>query len=195
MADDPFEHVFNLEDRFYQNGYKQGMEDGVKAGRIEGRSLGLEKGFAKFLESGRLHGKAIVWANRLPGVQANLPSGSQPIDSHQPESSSEARRPGAEERGRHQDEQIGQDYQQGGLPPFPPNQRLEKNITTLYALVEPDSLSTDNSDEAVDDFDDRLKRAEGKAKVIEKMVGEGHRRDNVQESQSPARPKSAGVDI
>jgi len=34
-------------------------------------------------------------------------------------------------------------------------------------------LSTENTEEAVSEFDDRLKRAEGKAKIIERLVGEG----------------------
>ncbi|PNP80675.1 hypothetical protein FNYG_06274 [Fusarium nygamai] len=61
------------------------------------------------------------------------------------------------------------------LPPLPKNARLEKNINTLYALVEPDTLSTENSDDAVQDFDDRVKRAQGKAKIVEKMAGSGGR--------------------
>jgi hypothetical protein len=167
MADDPFEDVLNLEDRFYQDGYEKGQEDGVKAGRIEGRSLGLEKGYQKFLESGRLHGKAIVWANRLSGLQ-------QATKSH----------PYAEHGTARQT-----------LPDLPSNPRLEKNVTTLFALTEPDSLSTENTDEAVSDYDDRLKRAEGKARVIEKMVGEEHRRDETQKNASPAGAKSAGLEV
>ncbi|KAF5969220.1 hypothetical protein FCOIX_11009 [Fusarium coicis] len=61
------------------------------------------------------------------------------------------------------------------LPPLPKNARLEKNINTLYALVEPDTLSTENSDDAVQDFDDRVKRAQGKVKIVEKMAGSGGR--------------------
>ncbi|RSM09452.1 hypothetical protein CEP52_004056 [Fusarium oligoseptatum] len=61
------------------------------------------------------------------------------------------------------------------LPPLPRNARLEKNVNTLYALVEPDTLSTENSDDAVQDFDDRIKRAQGKAKIIERMAGVGGR--------------------
>lgn len=57
------------------------------------------------------------------------------------------------------------------LPVLPQNTRLAKNISSVYALVEPDTLSTDNSDEAVQDFDDRLKRAQGKAKIVERVVG------------------------
>ena len=160
MADDPFEDILNLEEQFYQDGYKEGAADGAKAGRIEGRSFGLEKGFEKFRESGLLYGKAIVWANRLPEKnkskaivtdEANVPE-SQSIPPQQPS-------------------------QTGQLPTLAKNPRLLKNITTLYALVESESLSTENNDEAVNDFDDRLKRAQGKAKIIEKMVGEDPGKD------------------
>ncbi|KAF5021463.1 hypothetical protein F66182_6504 [Fusarium sp. NRRL 66182] len=71
------------------------------------------------------------------------------------------------------------------LPPLPRNARLEKNINTLYALVEPDTLSTENSDEAVQDFDDRVKRAQGKAKIIERMVGSGGRETSGASSSTP----------
>lgn len=162
--DDPFGDLLNLEDQFYQDGYKQGQADGDRAGRIEGRSLGLEKGYQKFLESGRLHGKAIVWANRLPGLAGRSPSESQ----QQEEDSSAGK------------------TQQPSLLPLPNNARLKKNVTALFALTEPDSLSTDNTDESVSDFDDRLKRAEGKAKVIEKMLGEDHRQNEAQQSGDAA---------
>ncbi|KAM0523950.1 hypothetical protein ACHAPE_001203 [Trichoderma viride] len=142
MSSDLFDDVFTLEDRFYTQGYNQGVQDGARAGRIEGRSLGMEKGFEKFLESGRIASKSLVWANRLP---QNLQPGSA---AGEKEKSSEA----------------------CTLPPLPKNPRLEKNIKLAYALVEPDTLSTENSDEAVQDFDDRVKRAQGKVKIIEKML-------------------------
>lgn len=173
MADDPFESVLNLEDQFYQDGYKQGHADGDRAGRIEGRSLGLEKGYQKFLESGRLHGKATIWANRLPGLQAKSQTGS-----HQ------------------QIERLSvEETPQKNLPPLPHNARLEKNVTILFALTEPESLSTENNDEAVNDFDDRLKRAEGKAKVIEKMVGEDHKKDDALKASSQSGGKTAGLEV
>ncbi|KAL7949464.1 hypothetical protein V8C42DRAFT_310953 [Trichoderma barbatum] len=140
MSSDPLEDVFTLEDRFYTQGYEQGVQDGARAGRIEGRSFGMEKGFEKFLESGRLAGKSLVWANRLPKKPSQQ---TNPL-----EKSSET----------------------CTLPPLPSNPRLEKNVKLAYALVEPDTLSTDNSDEAVQDFDDRVKRAQGKVKIIERML-------------------------
>ncbi|KJZ76820.1 hypothetical protein HIM_03697 [Hirsutella minnesotensis 3608] len=57
------------------------------------------------------------------------------------------------------------------LPPLADSVRLDKNVKMLYALVEPGTLSTENSDEAVQDFDDRIKRAQGKAKIVERMIG------------------------
>lgn len=149
MSVDPFEDVFNLENGFYTQGYEQGVKDGEQAGRIEGRQFGMSTGYEKFLESGRLAGRATVWANRMPNksqTEQSQPPGSDTATS-------------AYETEKH-----------CTLPPLQANQRLEKNIRTLYALVEPETLSTTNSDEAVQDFDDRVKRAQGKAKVIERMA-------------------------
>lgn len=142
--EDPFDDVLNLEDKFYSEGYTQGVADGERAGRIEGRSFGIEKGFEKFVEAGRLYGKSIVWANRLPG------SSPPTQDQKRMEEEHEQRLP----------------VLRGG------GSRLEKNIVTLHALVELDTLSTENTDEAVNDFDDRVKRAQGKARVIERQIGE-----------------------
>ncbi|KAK3942247.1 DUF1715 domain-containing protein [Diplogelasinospora grovesii] len=164
MADDPFEDLLNLEDQFYQEGYQQGYDDGVKAGRIEGRTFGLEKGFAKFLESGRLYGRSVVWANRLPSSSTTTAQ-SASTDS---------------ETGSNT---VKEEKQQ--LPSLSRNPRLEKHITALHDLMEPDTLSVMNTDEAVEDFDDRLKRAQGKAKIIERMVGEA--------ASAPARAGAQGA--
>ena len=67
---DVFEDVLNLEDRYYQEGYDLGVADGAKSGRIEGRTFGLEKGFEKFLEMGKLNGRAAVWEARLPSSKS-----------------------------------------------------------------------------------------------------------------------------
>ncbi|KAI3394741.1 hypothetical protein diail_2270 [Diaporthe ilicicola] len=153
-ANDAFDNLLNLEDEFYTEGYEQGVADGDRAGRIEGRSFGIEKGFEKFIEAGRLHGKSIVWANRLPQAQ------------QQPRDVTASLSPAASSSSSSSVAKQTLPVLVGG------GSRLEKNIVTLHALVEPDTLSTDNSDEAVNDFDDRVKRAQGKARVIERHVGE-----------------------
>ena len=57
-------------------------------------------------------------------------------------------------------------------PPAAAAARLRKNVAALYALVEPGTLSTENADEAVNDFDDRVKRAQGKLRVVARAIGE-----------------------
>jgi hypothetical protein len=158
MESDPFDDLLSLEDRFYNEGFQLGTTDGVKAGRIEGRVFGLEKGFEKYVEMGILHGKSLVWAGRLSNNHApttevsRFPSG---VNSDEAASS------------------FNKDSSPSAtLPSLPSNPRLGKHIKILYALTEPVSLSTENSEDTVSDFDDRLKRAIGKAKIVEKLVGE-----------------------
>jgi len=153
MESNTFDEVLGLEEKFYDDGYRQGIADGVKAGRVEGRNFGLEKGFEKFVESGRLHGKSLVWANRIPHLQPKLKhtrEASTDLKSQHPEPISSPQ----------------------GLPPLPDNQRLVKHLKVIYALAESESLSTENTEEAVSDFDDRFKRAQAKAKVIERLLGD-----------------------
>lgn len=140
MGSNAFDKVLGLEEEFYEGGFRQGYEDGVKAGRIEGRTFGLENGFAKYVESGRIYGKSLIWANRSPRFKKMDPT---------PTSETSPR-----------------------LPQLPDNQRLVKHLKVLHAVSESASLSTENSEEAVSDFDDRLKRAQAKAKIIERMIGE-----------------------
>lgn len=165
-SSDPFDDLLNLEDNFYSEGYKQGVADGDRAGRIEGRSFGIEKGFEKFVEAGRLYGKSIVWANRLPtqtlASSSSLSSSTTGLGTQGSPTATDASTTGVE---KNDSSERLPGLNSGGA-------RLEKNIVTLYALVELDTLSTENTDDAVNDFDDRLKRAQGKSRVIERHVGE-----------------------
>lgn len=157
---DPFDTVLSLEDQYYAEGHALGVADGSRAGRIEGRVFGLEKGFEKFVAMGALHGKAAVWAARLP------PSSSS--------SSSTTRHPEPQEL----QDQVPEKATPAASNALPllssgSNPRLAKHVTTLHALSEPASLSTQNDEDGVADFDDRFKRAQAKAKIVEKLVGEG----------------------
>ena len=134
--DDLFDGALSLEDNLYTQGYDRGVADGARAGKLEGRSVGMAKGFEKFVESGRLYGRSVVWSNRLPAAAA--PSEGSP-------------------------EQL--------LPPLPRNPRLAKNVESVHALMEPGTLSSENDDDAVQDFDERLRRAQGKVRVVERVVG------------------------
>jgi hypothetical protein len=150
MASGTFDEVLGLEEQFYDEGYQQGLADGIKAGQVEGRTFGLEKGFEKYVESARLHGKALIWANRTPRPPSKTATGSE----SNPQSDSHLAASGLK------------------LSNLPANARLAKHVKILYALAESESLSTENTEEAVSDFDDRLKRAHVKAKLIERMAGE-----------------------
>jgi len=145
---DPFQDLFSLEDRYFQEGHALGVADGARSGRIEGRIFGLEKGFDKFAAMGRLAGQAAVWEARL---------------SKQPQAESK-------EASEAQSEAEAKVH----VPSIPSNARLQKHVQTLSALTEADSLSTQNSEDAVSDFDDRFKRAEGKTKVIQSILGESN---------------------
>lgn len=140
---DVFADVLNLEETYYQEGYALGISDGSKSGRIEGRVFGLEKGFEKFLEMGRLHGRAVVW-------EARLPPSSSSTSTTTVESEADGRL----------------------LPTLSGNDRLRKHVDRLAALSEPAGLSTENSEDAVSEFDDRLKDAKAKATLITRIVGE-----------------------
>jgi hypothetical protein len=163
MDDDLFDSVLNLEDDYYEEGYTQGVEDGSRAGRIEGRVFGLEKGFEKYLAMGQLNGRACVWAARVPSNMNSVPEEAGIIPSSKVLDQ-------VEKQGEVEELPIFHGISE--LVPLSKNSRLERHITTLYALTEAESLSMQNNEEAVSDFDDRFKRAVSKAKVIQNIIGE-----------------------
>lgn len=175
VDDDPFNPVStaqNLESSYYTEGYALGRSDGARAGRIEGRVFGLEKGYEKFFAMGRLGGRAAVWGARL----------------HQHE--------GADHREEEEEEEANKAVV-GVVAPLRQHPRLAGHVTTLHALAEAASLETRNTEDGVADFDDRLRRAEAKAKVIERVVveplggdemgvGEGEDENGQQEAEAEA---------
>lgn len=198
MDEDPFNSLLGLEDEYYNEGYTLGEADGQRAGHIEGRLFGLEKGFEKYLEMGKLHGRSIIWGSRLPNLEAQPKVGGghtayavggvhgenigqDDAKSHQSRNSPVTGAPGSATASQ--------------LPALPGNLRIKKHLQTFHALVEPESLSTSNNEDSVSDFDDRLKRAQGKAKIIEKLIGEEgpSARTSTIVSPSLAGDRSAGI--
>lgn len=213
---DAFDSLFSLEETFYKEGYELGLADGKRAGLIEGRLTGLERGFEKFAQMGRLHGKCVVWAGRLPNSRSreigsglsrhqksgaseeeeeNMVAGEEQEEVREGEGEKESKDntndDSATELDQKQTSNLPPSFHpnpNNHIPPSPPTSprllstsnnknpnkaRLKKHILTLYALVEPASLSIQNTEEAVSDFDDRLRRAEGKVKIIERITGDG----------------------
>ena len=179
--DDPFDSLLTLEDTLYTTAYSAGATDGARAGRVEGRIFGLEKGFEKFAALGELHGRSVVWGARAlqPQLQPQASAINEPVPVlEEEEATTQAR------------EQIKT------LPHLRENARLQHNITLLHSLTDPDTFSTDNTEDAVADFDDRVKRAGAKAKVIERIVGEGDMAAHVKSPDgSPARGKTRNVKL
>src|ERR1700709_2593747 len=128
MQSNTFDEILGLEEQFYNDGHQQGLTDGVKAGQIEGRTFGLEKGFEKYVESGRLHGKSLIWANRIPQHKDTTPSSKEQLAASNTD-------------------QIFHDQVSSNIlriPQLPVNPRLIKHVKVLYALAESESLSTEN---------------------------------------------------
>ena len=177
IEDDPFDSILSLEDNFYKEGYDLGISDGDRAGLIEGRLFGLEKGFERYASMGKMYGRAVVWTGRLPPSRdasvsdkkdASAADMKSLLKNSSMQKSNGGVQPGAERlTGR------------ATVPGLPAHVRLEKHIRTLYALTEPESLSTDNNETSVSEFDDRFNRAEGKIKVIEKLTGATESRGNL----------------
>ena len=144
---DPFETLLCLEEQYHTEGRTLGLAEGEASGRIEGRVFGLEKSFEKFIELGRLGGRGAVWSARLPEAS--------------PSNSTSQIEVGKEDSSR--------------LGPLPGSgsERLVRHVRRLVELTDADDVSRENSEEGVQDFDDRLREAKAKGVLIERLVGEG----------------------
>ena len=180
MEQDPFDGLLELEEKFYNEGHSLGVEEGRRAGFIEGRFFGLEKGFEKYAAMGRLHGRSVLWAGRLPPLtEKRQPGNLSREEASDVERKDQTLMPSKVDFIQDSTEEATVEGVQTQDAPsilslLPENPRLEKHIRTLYALVEPSSLATTNSEDSVSDFDDRFRRAEGKVRIIEKLIGEGN---------------------
>ncbi|KAI4267253.1 MAG: hypothetical protein L6R38_008336 [Xanthoria sp. 2 TBL-2021] len=172
MSSDPLDQLLELENTFYKEGYDLGVQDGSRTGRIEGRLFGLTSAFEKYSAMGNLHGRSIIWSAKFSAPQ--LASNSEDLANDHDALATNAL-PEKSSKSSRNFKPAGTSLSSSSassLPQVPHNPRLEKHIRTLYALTEPASLSTDNTEDAVSDFNDRLKRADGKAKIIEKLLDE-----------------------
>jgi hypothetical protein len=166
MDGDLLDGLLDLEERFYEEGYELGAKDGARAGYNEGVVFAVENSFEKFQEMGRLYGKGIIWAKRLPGGKHEL------LVSGRHVASVESAVIGDKMPCDASEDQAAGPLSGQKLPSFSENPRLEKHLSTFLSLVDPTTLPMDNTEDAVADFDERLKKASAKAKVIERIIGE-----------------------
>lgn len=148
MAADPFDGVLDLENDFFKEGYDLGVADGEHAGLVEGKIFGVEKGYEKALELGRMHGRALVWQARTQQSSDENPTSPA------------------------QQDEATEMSSLASAAPIATNSRLIKHIHGLLSTTDPATVQNDNSDQSVTEFDDRLARSHAKAKVIAAIVGE-----------------------
>ncbi|KAJ5112122.1 Essential protein Yae1 N-terminal [Penicillium argentinense] len=171
MESNLLDSLLDLEEQFYKEGYDLGIADGAHTGYTEGSVFAVEKSFEKFVEMGRLYGKALVWAQRLADSKIQAKS-EQPLMQASDKNDSLSLDPSicAE------------------MPRLPPHSaRLARNLQTLMELVDPASLDMSNTEEAVNDMDERLKGAAVKAKLIQRAMGENEDTlgSNAKDGQKP----------
>lgn len=65
MNEDPVSNILCLEEDYYKEGWNTGIVDGSMAGRVEGRAIGIEKGFEKFTLLGNYHGRTLIWGAKF----------------------------------------------------------------------------------------------------------------------------------
>jgi Essential protein Yae1, N terminal len=187
MSDDILDSVLDLEEAAYQAGFEEGKADGAEAGYTEGRTFGFEKGYQKALEMGKLHGRALM----LEACMANP----NLISKHTANPSLVEPTTATTSTSTPQIPHAASDT------PKPPilqgNPRLKKQIELLLKLTDPDTLPTENSDEAVEEFDDRMRKAMAKAKVIDRMIAGPYNftiSGQATETQSPPTAGSGNIE-
>jgi hypothetical protein len=171
---DPFDTLLTLEDTLYTTAYTLGASDGAHAGRIEGRIFGLEKGFEKFAALGALHGRAAVWSGQIsPPSKPSLRGSGTGVEERSEEAEMERVIAEKSPEGGGNLESVAKSEgseDSKGFPKLDVSAKTRTHIEMLHALSDPATFSTLNTEEAVADYDDRVKRAAAKAKIIERIV-------------------------
>ena len=187
MDEDLLDSVLSLEDVSYQAGFAEGEKDGSDIGYAEGITFGMEQGFRKAMEMGSLHGRAMMLNSCLtepgPSLQpeAETNGHDHPVLGESKSAANDA------------DKKLVPDLPK--IPTIPSNPRLRKHIETLLKLTDSEGVSWENSDAAVDEFDERMKKAVAKAKVIDKLVGDKHKLNSVTGKTGPEGAQNASVGI
>jgi hypothetical protein len=192
--DDPFDDLLTLEDTLYTSAHDQGVADGARAGRIEGRIFGLEKGFDKFAALGELHGRGAVWGSRIPAAATKPTATSSTEQPFTPTSN-----PSTQSTNTTSNHEAAEPSAKALSPLSNTSSRLQSNISLLYHLTDPLTFSTANTETDVGDFDDRFKRAGAKAKVIERIIGETSPPNSnhmaTKDTKSPERSNAKGRNV
>lgn len=154
-CDFDLDSLLDLESTYEAQGHADGLRDGRAQAHTSAKLFGLEKGWEKYLPMAQLRWRAERYAEMYgvpidPAIALSTPgSSSSP--------SSADSKPVAMQSDDTRQQQHAS--------------RLQKHITTLLALTSANTLTYLNTDEAIGDFEERLKRAQAKCKVLERMLG------------------------
>ena len=155
MADDLLGDLLELEDGFHKEGFEAGVADSAYAGMLEGKVFGIEKGYDKALELGKLNGRALVWQRRQQGTA--------PYASDKPSQTTSDDQPASSPT-------LGDALQ--AMDGLAKNARLVKHIESLIALSDTRNVPNDNSDESVSHVEDAISKSKAKAKMVALAAGE-----------------------
>lgn len=147
--DDPFDSLLNLESTYESQGYADGLRDGKDQAHISAKLFGIEKAFEKYVNMSRLR-----WRAECLAAEHGVPIA--------PAEDSDGAADGASSVS-------------GGAEK--PASRLQKHVATLLAFTSAKTMDCSNTDVAIGDFDERLRRAQAKVKVIERLTGVGAKRE------------------
>lgn len=166
---DPFDILLDLESAYEARGYTDGLHDGKAQALSSSTLFGIEKGFEKYIVMSRLRFRAEKWARAFDvHVDHNTPApAAVPVSSSV----------GGVNVGADANADMAPAAQGAGVEVGTENShvhsRLQKHTATLLKLTSAQTMDYANTDEAIGDFEERLKRAQAKCKVIERMVGTG----------------------
>ncbi len=154
---EPFSTLLSLESQYHAEGYNLGHSDGARAGRTEGRLFGLEKGFEKAVEMGKLNGRASIFKARLDTSEGSTSGG----------------------------------------------ERTVKHVTKLCELTDLTTLPTENDEESVAIFDERLRDAKAKMRLVGRLMeggessaggtAKGKKGEEMEDFVGVARPQAAAA--
>ena len=80
-----------------------------------------------------------------------------------------------------------------GVLPGSQSERLVRHVKRLAELTNADDVSRENSEDGVQDFDDRLREARAKVVLVERLVGENGKENGGAGGGAAAAVKRAGV--
>lgn len=142
-----FDSLLDLETYHYDLGHAAGLRDGLAVGGAEARLFGLEQAFARFATMGALAARCRIWTARCKsaGLDDNDHKDAMPNTA------------------------VSTTW-----PSLCAPARLAQHLTTLHALTDLRTLGATNEDADVGDFDERLRRAQAKVKIIQRPLGEEH---------------------